>query len=316
MEIAAQASRRWVDNLRRVRALSPATITAYSSAVDRFIGDHNAASVQDLCTQSRVTDWLVGIMESADEGAEARRSNRRSMRLHLAALNSFIEYCLVNEWLSATPVADMHRKAVRSVSGEHIPTGVPTRGEVECVLESVDVSTPAGVRDRALLEILYGTGARVSEIAALKTHQVDRAGASLTLIGKGGKTRIVPLGGPALQWLDAYRDSARGELLKAARSDTLFLSRKGEPMTRQAIWQRVRKYARAAGIQGKMSPHTFRHAYATHMVEGNAELRALQTLLGHSSVRTTSIYTSVAAQKIEDIHNRFHPRGLRSNAGS
>ncbi len=184
-----------------------------------------------------------------------------------------------------------------------------SEAQVEALLAAPDTDTPLGLRDRAMLEVLYATGLRVSELVALQMGRVRLGQGVVQVEGKGGRERLVPLGEEALLWLRRYLDGARPELLNGRLSDALFITRRGAPMTRQAFWQLVKRYARQAGIEQPLSPHTLRHAFATHLIHHGADLRTVQMLLGHADISTTQIYTHVARVRLARIHREHHPRG-------
>jgi integrase/recombinase XerD len=180
---------------------------------------------------------------------------------------------------------------------------------VEALIESPDRESSLGLRDRAMLEVLYATGLRVSELITLTATQVNRQQGVVRVSGKGNKERLVPLGEEALDWLEKYLRHARGDILGNRQSDALFPSRAGRAMSRQAFWQSIKRHARKAGISKPLSPHTLRHAFATHLLNHGADLRAVQMLLGHSDISTTQIYTHVARERLKELHQRHHPRG-------
>ncbi len=187
--------------------------------------------------------------------------------------------------------------------------GTLSREEMECLLEKPADATPAGIRDRAILELLYASGIRVSELATLTLNRVNRQMGFLVTVGKGRKERIVPVGQSALQWLARYIDQVRPSLLKKKTSNILFLNRSGAGFTRQGLWKLIKKYARMSGLEKKVHPHTFRHSFATHLLEGGADLRSVQVMLGHTDISTTQIYTHVTRERLKEIHKKYHPRG-------
>jgi integrase/recombinase XerD len=196
------------------------------------------------------------------------------------------------------------------------PLRVPktlSEAQVEALLNAPDTGTPLGQRDRAMLELLYASGLRVSELVSIKTFQVGLSEHVLRVTGKGNKERLVPFGQVAGQWLQAWLAQGRRELLGGQPSDDLFItargSRAGSAMTRAMFWQLVKKYALAAGITAPLSPHTLRHAFATHLLNHGADLRAVQMLLGHADISTTTIYTHVARERLKSLHAQHHPRG-------
>ena len=185
-----------------------------------------------------------------------------------------------------------------------------SEAQVEALLGAPDVENPLGLRDRAMLETLYATGLRVSELVGLKLGQIGFDTGAVRVVGKGGKERIVPLGEEAIAWLKRYITGARPVLAKNARTEAVFLTTRRGPLTRQAFWQTIKRHAVTAQIpSGKLSPHTLRHAFATHLLNHGADLRVVQLLLGHADITTTTIYTHVARERLKELHARHHPRG-------
>jgi integrase/recombinase XerD len=184
-----------------------------------------------------------------------------------------------------------------------------TESQVEALLGAPDVSTPLGLRDRTMLELMYASGLRVSELVALKIVELSLNDGVLRITGKGAKTRLVPFGGEARQWIERYLNDARGIILGGQVDDALFVTSRGGPMTRQMFWVLIKKHAQKAGIRAPLSPHTLRHAFATHLLNHGADLRVVQLLLGHSDISTTQIYTHVARERLKHLHAAHHPRG-------
>ncbi len=182
-------------------------------------------------------------------------------------------------------------------------------GDVEKLLAAPDVGTALGLRDRAMLELIYACGLRVSELVKLGVQQYNAARGVTQVVGNGGRERLVPVGEEAQHWLERYRKQGRPELLGPADVESLFVSRRGAAMTRHNFWHLIKRYAKQAGISSKLSPHTMRHAFATHLLEHGADLRAVQMLLGHRDLSTTQIYTHVTRARLKSLHERFHPRG-------
>jgi integrase/recombinase XerD len=236
-------------------------------------------------------------------GGAAAPFGRRSQARFLSSCRRFYRY-LVRERLRADdPTARLElprlgRALPKTLSGE----------QIERLLAAPDVDDELGLRDRAMLELMYASGLRVSELIALRIAQVNLVQGVVRLVGKGGRERLVPMGEPAMEQVQAYLRRARPALAEGAASDWLFLSRRGEPMTRQNFWIRIKAHGRAAGITTPLSPHTLRHAFATHLLEHGADLRAVQTLLGHADLSTTQIYTHVARARLLELHARHHPR--------
>lgn len=183
-----------------------------------------------------------------------------------------------------------------------------SEGQVEALLAAPDVSGPLGLRDRAMLETLYATGLRVSELVLLKTVEVGLVDGVIRVIGKGGRERLVPLGEEARGWIERWLAQGRGALLGARSSDALFVTARAAPMTRQMFWTLIKRHARQAGIDAPLSPHTLRHAFATHLLNHGADLRVVQVLLGHADISTTQIYTHVARERLKTLHALHHPR--------
>ena len=184
-----------------------------------------------------------------------------------------------------------------------------TEGQVEALLAAPDVSTPLGLRERTMLELMYASGLRVSELVALKLVELSLNDGVLRITGKGSKTRLVPFGEQARMWIERYLKEARGVILDGQVDDALFVTARGGPMTRQMFWILIKKHAARAEIRAPLSPHTLRHAFATHLLNHGADLRVVQLLLGHSDISTTQIYTHVARERLKHLHAQHHPRG-------
>lgn len=212
---------------------------------------------------------------------------------------------MLAEGLAGTDPTEMLESPKR---GLRLPKAMSS-AEVESLLSSPKVSSPEGVRDRAMLEVLYAAGLRASEIIALKPQDVDFQVGFIKTLGKGSKARAVPLGQTALDWLRHYIDEARPAILKGRKSNSLFVTRRGGAMTRQGFWKLIKKYARLAGINREITPHMLRHSFATHLLENGADLRSVQMMLGHADISTTQIYTHVEAARMKKLHKQHHPRG-------
>lgn len=228
----------------------------------------------------------------------------RSAARLLSSLKRFYRYLVREGRVSADPTLQ--------IDSPKLPRALPkglTEPDVEALLAAPDVSAALGLRDRAMLETLYASGLRVSELVGLAVLQVNMDGGVIRVMGKGGKERLVPLGEEALHWIKRYLTESRPELLGARAASALFVTVRGQAMTRQAFWSLIKRYARAAGINQSISPHTLRHAFATHLLNHGADLRVVQMLLGHSDISTTQIYTHVARERLKALHARHHPRG-------
>ena len=222
----------------------------------------------------------------------------------LSSLKRFYRYCLRQGRIKADPTL--------KIDAPKLPRPLPkslTEGDVESLLDAPRVGEALGLRDKAMLETLYASGLRVSELTTLKISQVSQDMGVVRVIGKGSKERLVPLGEEALAWIRRYLKEARPGLLKGRTSNDLFVTARGAAMTRQMFWQLLRRYGLKAGLKKPISPHTLRHAFATHLLNHGADLRVVQLLLGHSDISTTQIYTHVARERMKQLHAKHHPRG-------
>jgi len=232
------------------------------------------------------------------------QSKPRSIGRLIASLRRFYRYSLRENKISVDPTLQ--------IESPKLPRSLPkslNEDEVLALLNAPDLSEPAGLRDRAMLELLYACGLRVSELVGIKTTEVSLSDAVVRVTGKGSKTRLVPMGEEAADWIGRYLKDARPEILQKRLSDALFVTNRGEAMTRQAFWYLIKRYALLAGIHKHMSPHVLRHAFATHLLNHGADLRVVQMLLGHSDISTTQIYTHVARERLKKLHSQHHPRG-------
>jgi integrase/recombinase XerD len=233
------------------------------------------------------------------EDTKASTSNRR-----LSVLKRFYQYALRHKLITQDPCLKL-ASAKQPLRFVH----TLTEAQVEALLAAPDIRTPLGLRERTMLELMYASGLRVSELVALKTFELSLNDGALRIIGKGAKTRIVPFGGQARQWIERYMKEARWAILDGKQDDALFVTARGGPMTRQMFWVIIKKHAQKAGITSPLSPHTLRHAFATHLLNHGADLRVVQLLLGHSDISTTQIYTHVARERLKQLHAQHHPRG-------
>ncbi|MGQ0699284.1 MAG: site-specific tyrosine recombinase XerD [Panacagrimonas sp.] len=241
----------------------------------------------------------------ARTGVDARqRFSARSQARLLSTLRRYYRFLIRDGARPDDPTAKL--------SSPRLPRSLPKfleSRQVEKLLEAPDTTTSLGLRDRAMLELMYASGLRVSELVGLKHHQLQLERGLVQLLGKGGKERIVPLGEIANDWIEDYLKRSRPELMGRRRSDDLFVTTRGQGMTRQYFWVCIKRYALIAGIGTALSPHTLRHAFATHLLDHGADLRVVQTLLGHSDLSTTQIYTHVSRTRLRDLHAKHHPRG-------
>jgi len=248
---------------------------------------------------ARREDLLGYLSERVINGARPRTTARL-----LSSLRRFYRYLVREGRLSGDPTVRIDSPRI----GRPLPDSL-SEEEVETLLDAPAVGEALGLRDRAMLELLYACGLRVSELVNLTMEQIDLTQGVVRLMGKGSKERLVPLGEEAVDWLQRYIAQSRPELAAGASARALFITRRGKAMTRQAFWYRLRHYAVKSGINKALSPHTLRHAFATHLLNHGADLRVVQMLLGHSDLSTTQIYTHVARERLKELHARHHPRG-------
>ena len=284
----------YIDALWMERGLAENTLAAYRSDLRRF-SSWLVQRDRDLLTATRadVLEYL------AAEVASPPRSTAR----RLSSLRRFYLYLMRQARVDVDPCARV--EAPRA--GRSLPT-VLSEEEVEALLEAPDLAVREGLRDRTMLELLYATGLRVSELVNLKLGQVNQRQGVVRVIGKGRKERLVPLGESALDWLERYLGEARPQLPGAGNGDALFPSPRRGAISRQAFWYAIKRYAVVAGISKSISPHSLRHAFATHLLNHGADLRVVQLLLGHSDISTTQIYTHVAKERLKRLHAKHHPR--------
>ncbi|WP_050436008.1 site-specific tyrosine recombinase [Chondromyces crocatus] len=286
----------YLDHLRVERALAPLTLDAYGHDLARFIAH---AEAHDVTTAEKLDATLVGtyLVAAGKEGLGARSAAR-----HLSAVRGLTRFLVRERVLDADPCALVERPKV----GRRLPRVLGV-DDILLLLEAPDAVSFRGLRDRAMLQVMYATGMRVTEVVRLKLGDVDRRKGLVMAHGKGDKRRLVPLGEPALAALDSYL-AERAAHPRAASTSALFLSPRGGPLTRQAIWKLLTGYARAVGIDKPSSPHKLRHSFATHLLEGGADIRTVQTLLGHADVSTTEVYTHLADDHVRAAYRRAHPR--------
>ena len=277
------------------RGLAAATLSAYRGDLvqfSRWISDRGLGM-----EEARRLDVLDFLTEHAHWPP-------RTLARRLSALRRFYRYLEREGRVAENPCDRIDAPRL----GRPLP-GALTEKEVERLLAAPDVDTALGLRDRAMLEVLYATGLRVSELVGLRSEQVNLGQGVLRVVGKGDKERLVPLGELAVGWLDRFFERGRAGILGMKSSPVLFPTARGRAMTRQAFWYLIKRYAGCAGISRDISPHTLRHAFATHLLDHGADLRVVQMLLGHRDISTTQIYTHVARERLKVLHARHHPRG-------
>lgn len=288
---------RFLNMLWMERGLSENTRLAYRTDLSQLA--RWAGCVGKSLLQLDRASLLQYLALRVKEGSAARSSARA-----LSCIKRFYRYQVREGVLVEDPSALVDAPKL----GRLLPKAL-TESEVEALLLAPDVNTALGLRDRAMLELLYACGLRVSELVALTMERVNLRQGVVRIAGKGDKERLIPLGEECLDWLASYLKQARGELLARRSSNYLFVTQRADAMTRQAFWYAIKRYAIVAGITKPLSPHTVRHAFATHLLNHGADLRVLQLLLGHSNVSTTQIYTHVATERLKSLHAQHHPRG-------
>jgi len=288
---------RFCDALWLEDGLSANTLAAYRRDL-QALADWLASAVRKALDECRELD-LLGYATARHAASRASTANRR-----LSVFKRYFRWALRESRVTADPTLrlDAARQPLR------VPKTL-TEAQVEALLSAPDVDTPLGLRDRAMLELMYASGLRVSELVGLKTVHVGWHEGALKVTGKGSKERLLPFGEEAHAWLTRFVEDARPQLLGPKACDELFVTVRGAGMTRQMFWQLVKKYAVQAGILAPLSPHTLRHAFATHLLNHGADLRAVQMLLGHADISTTQIYTHVARERLKVLVARHHPRG-------
>lgn len=288
----------FIDALWLEDGLARLTLDSYRSDLklaDAWLSEHRE---HNLIAAEKAD--LTAYLHVRHQGGQRASSAARM----LASLRRFYQYLLRTGMRADDPMLEI------------VPPKLPGRlpkslseNDVEALLGAPDPADTLGVRDRAMLELLYASGLRVSELVSITLAQLSLEMGVVRIVGKGSKERLVPIGEEAIAWIDRYMKEARVDLLDRRASEFLFVTARARPMTRQAFWQLIKRYAARAGLKADISPHTLRHAFATHLLNHGADLRVVQMLLGHSDVSTTQIYTHVARERLKQLHARHHPRG-------
>lgn len=287
------------DNLWLEDGLSRNTLESYRRDLVKFgiwLEEYRKVDLLQ-CTHADIQAFMAFLVK--DQKAKATTTSRA-----ISSLKRLYQYQLRQGKINSDPTLQ--------IASPKLPRTLPkslTEQDVELLINAPDVGTPLGIRDRTMLEILYATGLRVSELVTLSIAQISQNEGVVRVMGKGNKERLVPLGEEALDWLKKYLLETRIPLLAGKVSNALFVTRRGEGMTRQMFWYLIRKYALQVDIKKPLSPHTLRHAFATHMINHGADLRVVQLLLGHADISTTQIYTHVARERLKQLHEKHHPRG-------
>ena len=293
---SAEIVDRFADALWIEDGLAANTLAAYRRDLTLY-AEWLAKAQGRTITETSEAD-LLAYAVAKHAGSKASSANRR-----LTVFKRFFRWALREHLTTADPTLKM--------SAAKAPPRMPktlSEAQVEALLAAPDVATPLGLRDRTMLELMYASGLRVSELVTLKSVHLSLTEGALRITGKGAKERLVPFGEEARVWLERYLADARGEILQGQTSDALFVTARGGPMTRQMAWKLVKAHALRGGVQVPLSPHTLRHAFATHLLNHGADLRAVQMLLGHADISTTTIYTHVARERLKALHAQHHPR--------
>ena len=286
----------FIDNIWLEKGLSQNTLNAYRQDLSNF---SNWLKPVNLDNADRIT--LLDYLAYRLKQGYSSRSTARS----LSSLRAFYAYLLSKSLISDNPTAKIQSPKL----GHSLPK-ILSEEDVEKLINAPNTKEPLGLRDRAMLELLYACGLRISELINLEVLNLNIRQGVVKVLGKGSKERLVPMGEPALDWISDYLTYGREQLLTdTKKSSILFLSNRGTGMTRQTFWYRIKLYANKAGVDQSLSPHTLRHAFATHLINHGADLRTVQLLLGHTSLSTTQIYTEVARHRMKELHREHHPRG-------
>jgi integrase/recombinase XerD len=300
----------YLDHLTVERGLAANTIASYRRDLRRYAGYLEAAGVRGLgeTTESDVAGFLAAL-RLGDESHPPLSAT--SAARAVVAVRGLHRFALLDGLVHDDVAAEVRPP----IPPRRLPKAVPVESVVALIDAAGSIEGPRGLRDRALLELLYGTGARISEAVGLAVDDVDRGQAAVRLAGKGGKERVVPVGSYALRAVEDYLSRARPALAAAGRAGvrggTLFLNARGGPLSRQSAWAILRAAAERAGLGAEMSPHTLRHSFATHLLDGGADVRVVQELLGHASVTTTQVYTLVTVDRLREVYATSHPRAMK-----
>ena len=284
----------FLDTLYLEQGVSENTLVAYRSDLEKFC---QFLKDKDLLAVSTAEDIEAYLAYRVDLGLKSRSTARS-----ISALKRFYQYFVREKAIADSPMVNI----AQPKAGQSLPKTL-SEAEVEALLGAPDIEDPMGLRDKAMLELLYATGLRVTELVGLRMEQINLRQAVVFVKGKGNKERLVPLGEEAMYWLEQFLKVGRSHMIKHA-TDFVFPSKRGIGMTRQTFWHRIKHYAILASVESPLSPHTLRHAFATHLLNHGADLRVVQMMLGHSDLSTTQIYTHVANERLKSVHEQHHPR--------
>lgn len=279
------------------RGLSPNTLDSYSRDLIKYLDYLSTKGIKDISKTSDLT--IISFIATLKNGGLSNRSVARN----LTSIRMFYKFLTEDHHINDNPTLN-----IETPKRELRLPQVLSIEEVDVLLQQPDSSTSLGLRDAAFLELLYATGLRASEIISLALNDINLEAGYLIASGKGSKERLIPIGEVAQNMIKKYLKNSRPTLLKNKQSHHLFTTRSGKSMTRQGFWKLIKKYALAAGIRKKITPHTLRHSFATHLLERGADLRSVQMMLGHADISSTQIYTHVTTERLKKIHNQYHPR--------
>jgi integrase/recombinase XerD len=286
----------YLDALWMQQGVSENTLASYRQDLKKFFLWTSSQNLQLSQLECYHLESFLGAVKV--DGLSVRSAARL-----LSCLRSFFSYALKNGLIAQDPTLSI----ASPKTGRYLPHSI-SEESVERLLQAPDIKDPIGLRDKAMLEMLYASGLRVSELISLSVSHINLNQGVVRVMGKGAKERLVPIGGEAEHWMQQYLKASRVELLKTEQTSLCFLSKRGRQMTRQTFWHRIKQYAVVAGIEQNVSPHTLRHAFASHLLNHGADLRVVQLLLGHSDLSTTQIYTHVAEYRLQQLHAEHHPR--------
>ena len=279
------------------KGLAKNTLDAYS---------RDLAGLADFLIKQKVADWRevdASLIRAYVSRLRNKGLSAKTIARHVVTLRRLLRFLQTENLLTENPMP-----ALLPTPGLRKLPQTLSAADIQSLLNQPDANQPLGARDQAMFELLYATGLRVSELVRLQTHEVNFQGNYVIVKGKGSKVRAVPFGNYAQEKLNAFMTDARPRLLKGKASPYIFTNRSGKPLSRQGFWKVIRRYALSAGIDKRVTPHTLRHSFATHLLEGGADLRSVQTMLGHADISTTQIYTHVDGARLKKVHQQFHPR--------
>ena len=280
------------------RGLSENTIAGYDYDIKDYLSFLNKKNINRISEKDTafILEYLIALQKA--------KLSPKTRERRICAIKGFYKFFVQEKKLKSDPskFIELPKKGLK------LPD-ILSVAEIERIITAPNTKTAKGLRDHTMLELLYATGIRVSELINIKIADVNMHACFVKIFGKGSKERLIPISITAKKSLEKYIQTARQKILKNKTSRYIFIARAGKPMTRQGFWKNLKKYANASGITKKITPHTFRHSFATHLVEGGADLRSIQIMLGHSDISTTQIYTHIASERLKEIHTRFHPRG-------